>query len=97
MRLLLVMLAVPGSDVIIATHKTPDTLVLQGSICRREYKLSADAQSMTAHVECHVDYDSRRILVYERLRGVQAKGRAADFSPAQATGKATAGQPPTSQ
>ena len=55
-------------DGIIVTRKTPDTLLLQGSICQTEYKISADAQSMTAHVECNVDYDSRRVLVYQRLR-----------------------------
>jgi hypothetical protein len=53
---------------ITVTRKTPDTLLLQGSICQTEYKISADAQSMTAHVECNVDYDPRRVLVYDRLR-----------------------------
>jgi len=60
---------VPGEpDGIIMHHWAPDTLLLQNWLCHTEYKISADAQSMTAHVECNVDYDSRRVLVYERLR-----------------------------
>jgi hypothetical protein len=58
----------PAENDVIASQLTPDTLLLQGSICRTEYKISADAQAMTAHVDCNVDYDSRRVLVYERVR-----------------------------
>ena len=61
----------PGSaerDVIMVHHWTADTLLLQDWLCHTEYKISADAQSMTAHVECNVDYDSRKVLFFERLR-----------------------------